>query len=85
MGRGVGRGVGRYVIHPWPPFRAHKIKNELYGMWAKTRRVSNLEFYAQSTIMVISGDFTFFPHTIIVRNIKNMLKTGIYSDFQKQS
>ena len=44
-------------------------------MWIKTRRVSNLEFYAQSTIMDIPGDFTFCWHTIIVKNIFRFSKT----------
>ena len=45
---------------------------------------SNLVFYPQSTITVISGRYAFCRYTIIVKN-KYMLNIGIYSDFYKQS
>ena len=62
-----------------------KLKMNFMECRQKTRRVSHLEFYAQSTIMVISGHFTFCRQTIIVKNIKNMLKTGIYIQIFKNS
>ena len=42
--------------------------------------VSNMVFYAQSTITVISGRYTFRRYTITVKNM-SMLKTYVYSDF----
>ena len=41
---------------------------------------SNLVFYAQSTITVISGIYKFCRYTISVKNM-SMLKTYMYSDF----
>ena len=43
------------------------------------KQVSNLVFYAQSTIMVISGCYTFCRYAVSVKNM-SMLKTHTYSD-----
>ena len=52
--------------------------------WQDGKQVSNLEFYAQSTITVISGRYTFFRYTISVKYL-SMLKNWYVFRFFKDS
>ena len=49
-------------------------------MFLKTEQVSNVMFYAQSTVTVILGCYTFCLYTVIVKKYVHA-KIGIYSDF----
>ena len=68
-------------VHPWKKTVFNlEMKNGYNLICFKGIQVSNLVFYAQSTITVISGRYTFCQYTITVKNM-SMLKIYTYSIF----
>ena len=55
-------------------------KTSVRNIFSCCQQVSSLLFYAQSTITVISGRYTFCRYTITVNKNLSMLKTYMYSD-----